>query len=657
MLVGKRKPNNFIYYFCYILISVYILKSAFCISIVSNLLNINFKSKKIMEIANYDYPKNSPQDNEYVLVVMGTNDVHGGAYERNLEYENQKFEKGGFKYLSGVLDIIRNEYNGNFLWLDAGDQFSGTYENIVTEGKIIKDFYNIMGVDAVTLGNHEWDRGEEWLRNNMKTEIGKYYKDPNRDRNEDKNDNNTNKYKMKRNLWDEKMQTENKFLYLVSNLYPKEGTEDLPNKIASKIFVMENSLRIGVIGLTTYETLYNNTHPPKNFVLMDYYETTIRESKLLREKGVDAIVLLTHIGTHCAGESKEELMELKLRDESYMKAKTYCDDELGDLASKLKNNEVDLIIGGEGVEAHHFVNGIPILQNPMTTISANFAYLKFKKNPQTNKFELEKRLIEGPVPLCMKIFSFNKRCDFVPTEPRKELVEYTWHGQRIIPNKNIHKIFENEADKIIRKAKENYIFRTDVRLERGNNKDNLLGNLLCDMVRNITSSDACVINYGSLRTFWEPGRVSEYDINNMFPFGGNIVKYSISGKYLKFMIKTLQEGKKSFYSTGGLKMTIKENCEKQKELVHLTFDNNQEINEDKNYSVSGFDFLILKGAVDMAKVINNPDKSSFKLPEAHQDFGDLRIKLIEKFKEIRNVQKKDIKTTTIDFIQDSKCFQ
>jgi len=689
----------------------------------------NFNLKKItnkiiqskfnpIEIANYNYPKNLEETDEVVIAVMGTNDVHGGAYERNLEYEDQEFEKGGFKYFSGALDIIREEFAGNSLWLDAGDQFSGTYDNIVTEGKVIRDFYNVMNLDAATLGNHEWDRGEEWLRNNMMKEVGRYAEtqnnintidniyeiDSNKIYNSTKNlfmerkiDNesvsekskfksnfnnfvyNTNNFNDK-NLLNKKANydgilSDNNNLYLAANLIPKAGTEDLPNKSTSKIFTMKSGVRIGVIGLTTFETLYNNAHPPKNFEVKEYLETTISESNKLREIGVDAIILLTHIGTHCAGESKEELMELKLRDENYMKNSTFCDDELGELVGKLKNREVDLVIGGEGVEAHHFINGIPILQNPMTTVSANVAYLKFKKikgdggevpkdyNSESTlidnlmkskiKFQINEKFIEGPVPLCSKIFSFNKRCDFVPTQKGLELVDYTWHGKKIFPNQNIHHIFDNPADKIIRKAKRNFIFKTDVRLERGNQKDNLLGSLLCEMTKKITNSDICIINYGALRTFWEPGRISEYDMMNMFPFGGDMIKYSIKGREIKYMIKILQEGKKSFYSTAGLIMKIMENCSRKRSLLKISLEDNNEIEEDKLYSVSGFDFFLVKGAADMSKVLKS-GAEYFDLPKNIENFGDLRNRFIESFKEKRNVFEKDIKKNSIELIQE-KC--
>lgn len=620
--------------------------------------------KAPIEIADYNYPKNSEENrNEIVVAVLGTNDVHGGAYERNLEYENYKFEKGGFKYFSGVLDIIREEFDGNSLWLDAGDQFSGTYENIVTEGKIIKDFYNVMKVDAATLGNHEWDRGESWLRENMKNELGRYLPKEIVEKAQTnsflqkikENKINNEIFNIKKSQIiesDDGINSDNKSLYLAANLAPKGNTQDLPNKSSSKIFTMKSGIKIGVIGLTTLETLYNNAHPPKNFEVNDYYETTIKEANELRKKGVDAIILLTHIGTHCKGETPNELMELKLRDENYLKGSTFCDDELGELVVKLTNNEVDLVIGGEGVEAHHFINGIPVLQNPMTIVSANIAYLKFKKNSE-NKFQLIKKFIEGPVPLCSKIFTFNKRCDFVPTEKGLEMVDYTFHGKKITPNKDVNKIFENPADKIIKDAKANFIFTSDVRLERGNQKDNLLGALLCDMTKRLTKSDICVINYSALRTFWELGRISEYDIMNMFPFGGEIVKYSIKGKELKFMIKTLQEGKKAFYSTAGLKMKILENCQKKRNLIDVVFDNNEQIHDEKIYSVSGFDFFLVKGAADMTKVLKS-GKDKFELPKLIENYGDLRSKLIESFKLVKHIFGKDIKYNSIELIQD-KC--
>ena len=56
------------------------------------------------------------------------------------------------------------------MWLDGGDQFQGTMEVMLSEGDIMKDYYNYVNLSGIGLGNHEFDYGIEKLKKYIEME-------------------------------------------------------------------------------------------------------------------------------------------------------------------------------------------------------------------------------------------------------------------------------------------------------------------------------------------------------------------------------------------------------------------------------------------------------------------------------------------------------
>ena len=141
-------------------------------------------------------------------------------------------------------------------------------------------------------------------------------------------------------------------------------------------------------------------------------------------------------------------------------------------------------------------------------------------------------------------------------------------------------------------------------MERSSEQDNILGNFVVDLFRNISKADIAVNGAGSLRYIWEKGQVSEYEFNNMFPFGGSVTRYNVTGTNLKKLVQNLQEGKNGFYSFSGLKMSILVNGTKPTLLMDtLLLDNGEPIDDNKTYILGSSDFLLL-GGDDMSNFID-----------------------------------------------------
>lgn len=65
---------------------------------------------------------------------------------------------GGAAVMAQYIQVLKKDHQGNFVWLDAGDNFFGTWDSKVTQGKIMSDFFNKYGLHASTFGNHEFDK-------------------------------------------------------------------------------------------------------------------------------------------------------------------------------------------------------------------------------------------------------------------------------------------------------------------------------------------------------------------------------------------------------------------------------------------------------------------------------------------------------------------
>lgn len=69
---------------------------------------------------------------------------------------------GGYARVKTVMEETRPEHPDS-LFLNVGDEFQGTLFYTFYKGEKIAEALNQMGFDAMTLGNHEWDGGDDEL--------------------------------------------------------------------------------------------------------------------------------------------------------------------------------------------------------------------------------------------------------------------------------------------------------------------------------------------------------------------------------------------------------------------------------------------------------------------------------------------------------------
>jgi 5'-nucleotidase len=96
------------------------------------------------------------QDEEtFALTILHTNDTHS-------HHEPSNAGDGGAARQSTVVAQIRGEVE-NTLLLDGGDRFTGTLFHQQYRGQDNVQIMNALGYDTMTLGNHEFDDGDEVL--------------------------------------------------------------------------------------------------------------------------------------------------------------------------------------------------------------------------------------------------------------------------------------------------------------------------------------------------------------------------------------------------------------------------------------------------------------------------------------------------------------
>lgn len=100
------------------------------------------------------------KDGNDVLDVYELSDFHGAV----------NFDEGseciGLPRLATYFTQKRAENPGGTILVSSGDMFQGSCESNLTRGYMVNYAMNYMGFDAMSVGNHEFDWTETWIKNN-----------------------------------------------------------------------------------------------------------------------------------------------------------------------------------------------------------------------------------------------------------------------------------------------------------------------------------------------------------------------------------------------------------------------------------------------------------------------------------------------------------
>lgn len=99
------------------------------------------------------------------VTILHTNDMHGYLEGETLTGgDGTTFEFGGIVNAMGTIVRLKQDAGVNTLTFDGGDFWQGTFPSNRDEGKAIVAAMNAVGYDAITIGNHDFDHGQDVLK-------------------------------------------------------------------------------------------------------------------------------------------------------------------------------------------------------------------------------------------------------------------------------------------------------------------------------------------------------------------------------------------------------------------------------------------------------------------------------------------------------------
>jgi 5'-nucleotidase/UDP-sugar diphosphatase len=263
------------------------------------------------------------------VTVVSTNDFHG-ALVGSVQSFSHGDMVGGADWVAGYLNIVRQENPDGVLYLDAGDMMQGTLISNYFYGASTIDAFNHMGLAAMTIGNHEFDWGQEVLQ--------------------------------------ERYDQAN-FPFLGANIFfkkkngnPDHGHGGRPHWAKPYVVQEVNGIKVGIIGIANPET--PSITNPVNVANLMFTDPVQAVNDVLPEaeaEGATMIVVDAHIGGF------------------------YPDFEgIKEFACGLDPDKVDLIVSGHThSRLDDVICGIPVVQ--AYSSGTAFARVDFKVDAQTGE--------------------------------------------------------------------------------------------------------------------------------------------------------------------------------------------------------------------------------------------------------------------------------
>jgi len=108
------------------------------------------------------------EDGKLIFDFYEVSDFHGAV---NYSVDDKTI---GLSKMADYFSKKRAENPGGTVVISSGDMFQGSAESNLTHGYVVNYAMNIMGFEAMTLGNHEFDWSVDWIRKNANLKIGDY---------------------------------------------------------------------------------------------------------------------------------------------------------------------------------------------------------------------------------------------------------------------------------------------------------------------------------------------------------------------------------------------------------------------------------------------------------------------------------------------------
>ena len=471
------------------------------------------------------------------IIILYENDVHGAV--------------DGYAKISELRNELSLNENLNVGIVSIGDFIQGDSLSTISKGEYIVNIMNLVGYDAVALGNHEFD------------------------------------YKIPRLLELTKMMKTKPICANFKKIKTKKIIFD------SYKIVKYGNKKIGFIGITTPSTTTissptqffdENNNLLYSFSDEDFFEVVQKNIDSVKRKGVDYVVVLSHLGSEFVLEKWSSLELIK------------------------NTSGIDVVLDGH---SHSVIENEIVKDKDGNDVVLSSTGTKFEN---IGKLTLSS---DGKI----------------KTE--------------LIPTKDITLIDEKVFDYISQIREENFILgevvigTSEVKLithdENGKrlirNTETNIGDFCADAFRLVTGSDIGVINGGGIRSGHTQGEITLNSLLSIFPFNNTVCAAEVSGQdildFLELSIMYYPKEYGSFQHISGMKFTFDSTIpssvkldehenfvaiEGNRRVLEVEILNDEGIYEklipEKKYTISSHNYLLLdngSGATmfDDSKIIVN----------------------------------------------------
>ena len=486
---------------------------------------------------------------EVSIKILGTSDVHGRVLAWNYAADEED-KSGSYAQISTLIKKIRRK-NENVILVEVGDAIQDNWiEKFAMAPKHpIPEILNYIGYDIFVPGNHEFNFGMPTLSNILR---------------------------------------DMKFKKLTANLYYNENAENDTNFSKDKsryldacAIVEREGVKIGIIGLSTPMSAQfeEDTGYLKDFYFVSPINETKRQIKKLKKEGVNAIVVVAHMGI----ENENGIPETGVRD----------------LANAVP--EIDVIVAG------HMHQNVPkeIINGVLITEPHRYG---------TFISEIDLRFAVAD----KKISLISKNSTTIPVKNEEPDVEI----------EKIYKPFHNRlcriANEIIGETLNDMVPKEKFYgVSSAFIKDSGLSSFITDVELYYSGADVVSFAYNYENVRLDKGEIKRKDIVYNYRYtGGDVTIYQMTGKQLKDYMEwsadyfeTIHAGDTEYHYNlervngkyitfdifGGVKYKIDLRNEKGDKIIDLALTNGTKITNDMKLKVGmntyRFEQLARKGGI------------------------------------------------------------
>jgi len=516
-----------------------------------------------------------PAEPEHVVIV-GTTDVHGW-FNGHVETPASGGEGvlwGGLPAFATYVEALREKHPERVIVVDSGDMWQGTLESNMNEGEAMVRGYNTIGYSAAAVGNHEFDFGpagpDAIARAGGQDELGA----------------------LKHNA------TIATFPFLSANMVEKSNGRT-PKWAKRYAIVRAGAARIGIIGLSTPDTP-NVTMAANvvNLMFTDPVQATLIAAAQLRGQGVDAVVVIAHMGGRCT--DTHDPNDLSSCESS---------NEANQFLEKLPPGTIDAYFAGHThSQMRHYINGVAAVQAP--PYSREFSTIDLWIDTAKNK--VTKSEMRPSTMICTFVYEGTERCDPRNAPAGARLVPRVYDGETIVADARVTRTIEPYLRRVAAKRDEKVGITIAAPFSRNGSGESPLGVLLSDALREYAGSDFAFMNSGGIRAELPAKELTYAEIFAVSPFDNFPAVVKMTGAEIIETLRLTSTGARGLLQVSGLRYTIDAAKDDDKpapernRIVSVTREDGTRLEPNTLYSVAMPDFLVAGGDGTQSVMSNIP---------------------------------------------------